>query len=469
MIAKIEDIQYFMKDMKTMYINKLNYEGHDEFMRLLYIIEDMTPKIDLTIKKNEYKVDGKITRERRFDPDHLKNALDDRKLDINESFESRASASGSGSAEKSKTPKSIEKDTEKSEKYIPESKDHLFDFFEDRKNVHKINRKYYDIYDRLAKDNHDFTPFKNEVEEEKMHKLESHILKKFVKPSQTVFNPIPEEFKNDNNSFRQRANATEYTGDQTNPDIDNTTSNVLLKDFQEYEDEIIIPDNEMSKIKMSRNAKILMKKSKVSPDSEEKEVKMNPQYNLPFGDPIEEEKLEVKDYDNESNNSMENESKLKSDFLSKVASSIRLKPNHKKHKNLKSLKSNQSEMDAFNKGLLQMIQESFPANQIDKSKVQLRVSKFDAPVEEQEKESSVSSKSISSSHTPSSDKAIKSKLTKEVLLTNRNALQNNLMVKNSNDSKPQRKSKIVNLKNQEKSEKDINSKQISILQLLLYR
>ncbi len=47
MIAKIEDVQYFMKDMKSMYINHVNYEGHDEFMKLLYIIEDMKPKIDI--------------------------------------------------------------------------------------------------------------------------------------------------------------------------------------------------------------------------------------------------------------------------------------------------------------------------------------------------------------------------------------------------------------------------------------
>uniref|UniRef100_A0A7S3JBG8 Uncharacterized protein n=1 Tax=Euplotes harpa TaxID=151035 RepID=A0A7S3JBG8_9SPIT len=77
-IAKIEDVQYFMKDMKTIYVNHVNYEGHEKFIRLLYIIEDMQPKIDLTIKKNEFRVDGKIARERRFDPEHLRNALDDK-------------------------------------------------------------------------------------------------------------------------------------------------------------------------------------------------------------------------------------------------------------------------------------------------------------------------------------------------------------------------------------------------------
>ena len=102
MIAKIEDIQYFMKDMKSMYINKVNYEGHEDFTKLLYIIESMKPRIDMTIKKNEYKIDGKIARERRFDPEHLQNVLDDRKLDVNESFESKGSYSNSGSVEKSK-------------------------------------------------------------------------------------------------------------------------------------------------------------------------------------------------------------------------------------------------------------------------------------------------------------------------------------------------------------------------------
>ena len=115
MIAKIEDVQYFMKDMKSMYISSVYYEGHDEFMKLLYIIEDMKPKIDMTIKKNEFKVDGKIARERRFDPEHLNRALDDKKLEVNESFESKGSFSNTESFHKKKGLKSSQLQDNKSE------------------------------------------------------------------------------------------------------------------------------------------------------------------------------------------------------------------------------------------------------------------------------------------------------------------------------------------------------------------
>ena len=153
MIAKIEDVQYFMKDMKSLYIGRINYEGHEEFMKLLYIIEDMQPKIDLTIKKNEFKIDGKIARERRFDPEHLKNALDDKKLDVNESFDSKGSQSGSGSmSKKNKNSKLAFQIEQPKEKYIFKDEHDLLKYIGTRKNVQKINNEYFEINEQLRKD-----------------------------------------------------------------------------------------------------------------------------------------------------------------------------------------------------------------------------------------------------------------------------------------------------------------------------
>ena len=188
MIAKIEDVQYFMKDMKSMYINHVNYEGHDEFMKLLYIIEDMKPKIDMTIKKNEFKVDGKIARERRFDPEHLNRALDEMKLEVNESFESKGSMSNSESLSKNKGLKSSNNPENLSDNHIPDGREELLNFFEDRQKIHKINRQQFKIYDALFNEKKEKKMFQSSLEEEKVKQLEEHLKEKFKNPrSKTMF------------------------------------------------------------------------------------------------------------------------------------------------------------------------------------------------------------------------------------------------------------------------------------------
>lgn len=294
MIAKIEDIQYFMKDMKTMYINHINYEGHEDFMKLLYIIEDMKPKIDMTIKKNEFKVDGKIARERRFDPEHLNRALNDMKLDVNESFESKGSYSNSESISKKK-PNTSNQNDQQSEKYLPESKDDLLNYFGKRHNIQKINRNHNKIYDILSKENHDFTPFANPVEEEKMQKLQEYFKMKFKDPA------LSTSYKRENTGFiEEPASAKKSIHSTMQPDASmegegNTTSNQILAGYNEYENDMGLADNYMSKINMSRNAKILMKKSK--PTRAADVHRLDTEYALPEGDNIEEEDLVVNDYD----------------------------------------------------------------------------------------------------------------------------------------------------------------------------
>jgi len=39
-IEKIEDIQFFIKNMKEIYSKEIFYEGHDKFIKLLYYIEN---------------------------------------------------------------------------------------------------------------------------------------------------------------------------------------------------------------------------------------------------------------------------------------------------------------------------------------------------------------------------------------------------------------------------------------------
>jgi hypothetical protein len=188
LISKIEDIQYFMKDMKNLYIGKVFYEGHDEFMKMLFIIESMIPQIDMTIKKTtDYKIDGKIARERRFDPDHLKFVLDEMKLEVEESFDSKVSYSNSGSADKSKMKRSSSHNKSAIDKeFVPESKEELMKVFEERKGVHQINRNYLNIYNNLENNGHIMAPFRDLEEEEKIRKLETHFKNRLVKKNTEV-------------------------------------------------------------------------------------------------------------------------------------------------------------------------------------------------------------------------------------------------------------------------------------------
>jgi hypothetical protein len=51
-IEKIEEIQFFIKNMKEIYSKEIFYEGHDKFLNLLYYIENQRKHVDLTIKRH---------------------------------------------------------------------------------------------------------------------------------------------------------------------------------------------------------------------------------------------------------------------------------------------------------------------------------------------------------------------------------------------------------------------------------
>ena len=301
MIAKIEDVQYFMKDMKAMYINHVNYEGHDEFMKLLYIIEDMKPKIDMTIKKNEFKVDGKIARERRFDPEHLNRALDDKKLEVNESFESKGSYSNSESISKNKGGKSSKDRDFKTENDMPQGRDELLSYFENREKIHNINRNHFKIYDVLFNDKKKENKFKSSLEDEKVQQLEDYLKDKFKNPdSRTMFKKGSSTDDIENGTSRRSHRS--YTAKEISIEGEegNTTTNNLVANFNEYETDVGMPHNAAPRLKMSRNAKVLMR-TKEGQTSGEILYQIDPKYDLPKGDSIQEEDLQIKDYDSEGN------------------------------------------------------------------------------------------------------------------------------------------------------------------------
>jgi hypothetical protein len=51
-IEKIEDIQFFIKNMKSIYSEEIFYEGHEKFIKLMYHIESQKNDIDLTVKRH---------------------------------------------------------------------------------------------------------------------------------------------------------------------------------------------------------------------------------------------------------------------------------------------------------------------------------------------------------------------------------------------------------------------------------
>jgi hypothetical protein len=70
-IEKIEDVQFFIKKMKEIYSKEIFYEGHDKFLKMLYHIENERKNIDLTVKRYDLYVQGKIARDRKFDPKRM--------------------------------------------------------------------------------------------------------------------------------------------------------------------------------------------------------------------------------------------------------------------------------------------------------------------------------------------------------------------------------------------------------------
>lgn len=85
-IEKIEDIQFFMKNMKKMYTRQIFYEGHQNFMKMLYFIEQERSQVNLKEKRHNYYIQGKMARVRKFDPERMKEILDERILTIDEEF-----------------------------------------------------------------------------------------------------------------------------------------------------------------------------------------------------------------------------------------------------------------------------------------------------------------------------------------------------------------------------------------------
>jgi len=54
--------------MKEIYSKGIIYEGHDQFLKLLYYIESERKNIDLTVKRHDLYIQGKIAKERKYDP-----------------------------------------------------------------------------------------------------------------------------------------------------------------------------------------------------------------------------------------------------------------------------------------------------------------------------------------------------------------------------------------------------------------
>ncbi len=72
--------------MKAMYERSTNYEGHARFMKILYFIEQEKGQIDLTEKKHNYEVSGKMARDRKLDPERMKEIMDEHMLKLDRDF-----------------------------------------------------------------------------------------------------------------------------------------------------------------------------------------------------------------------------------------------------------------------------------------------------------------------------------------------------------------------------------------------
>ena len=81
-IASIEDTILFLKKMKKIYTNNIYYEGHDQFLKLLYQIESEQTQLDLTEKRNNYYIQGPMARHRRFDRERMKELQNEMELEV---------------------------------------------------------------------------------------------------------------------------------------------------------------------------------------------------------------------------------------------------------------------------------------------------------------------------------------------------------------------------------------------------
>ena len=66
-IEKIEEVQFYFRNLKTMYEKRVFYEGHERFIQLLYYIEEARARIDLREKDNNLYIEGDIARDRNYD------------------------------------------------------------------------------------------------------------------------------------------------------------------------------------------------------------------------------------------------------------------------------------------------------------------------------------------------------------------------------------------------------------------
>ena len=72
--------------MKRLYSKQIFFEGHQRFMKLLYFMEFEKQQIDLREKKHNFYVQGKMARERKYDPEKMAEILDQRENLIDEEF-----------------------------------------------------------------------------------------------------------------------------------------------------------------------------------------------------------------------------------------------------------------------------------------------------------------------------------------------------------------------------------------------
>jgi hypothetical protein len=81
-IQKIDEVQFYMKNVKDFYSKQIFYEGHEKFIELLYHIEGERSGIDLRAKEHNLYVRGAITRERKLDLETLALQKEDLRLDV---------------------------------------------------------------------------------------------------------------------------------------------------------------------------------------------------------------------------------------------------------------------------------------------------------------------------------------------------------------------------------------------------
>jgi len=68
--------------MKDIYSKEIFYEGHDKFIKLLYYIEMERKDVDLTVKRHNLYIQGKMARDRKYNPSRLQNLKELKTLEV---------------------------------------------------------------------------------------------------------------------------------------------------------------------------------------------------------------------------------------------------------------------------------------------------------------------------------------------------------------------------------------------------